>query len=274
MIDVRDIVTAADVDDYAKKRGCIVTYSFDGYKQIVEILVSKGSRDISYTHSGSMAPSVIVPIVLRLIDTICSDDDVIKYCENDVKITKELYSIMTRTYANGQVIPKIKNVIFNDPATIVFWGDGTKTVVKCQDDDWYDPEKGLAMAISKKALGNKGNYCNEIKKWLPKEEASDVQELTVIGNVKSIITNGTGATFSCELSKEASESFKKAFDTFTIPEITFEAKKATEEPDPIHKAYDILVKIAKDSNDNHRDYQVPMDDIDAVIGYLVEALGD
>ena len=67
-------------------------------------------------------------------------------------------------------MPKIKNVIFNDPATIVFWADGTKTVVQCQDDDIFDPEKGLAMAISKKALGNKGNYCNELKKWLPKEE--------------------------------------------------------------------------------------------------------
>lgn len=67
-------------------------------------------------------------------------------------------------------MPKIKDVIFNDPATIVFWADGTKTVVKCQDDDIFDPEKGLAMAITKKALGNKGNYCNELKKWLPKDE--------------------------------------------------------------------------------------------------------
>jgi len=67
-------------------------------------------------------------------------------------------------------IPTIKDVIFNDPATIVFWADGTKTVVQCQDDDIFDPEKGLAMAISKKALGNKGNYCNEFKKWLPKDE--------------------------------------------------------------------------------------------------------
>lgn len=69
-------------------------------------------------------------------------------------------------------MPKIKDVIFNDPATIVFWADGTKTVVKSQDDDIFDPEKGLAMAISKKALGNKGNYCNEFKKWLPKDEDS------------------------------------------------------------------------------------------------------
>ena len=68
-------------------------------------------------------------------------------------------------------IPAIKNVIFNEPATIVFWEDGSKTVVKCQDGDIYDPEKGLAMAISKKALGNQGNYCNEFKKWLPEDES-------------------------------------------------------------------------------------------------------
>ena len=71
--------------------------------------------------------------------------------------------------------PSIKKVIFNYPATIVFWSDGSKTVVKCQDGDIYDPEKGLAMAISKKALGNKGNYCNEFKKWLPEDE-EDVAE--------------------------------------------------------------------------------------------------
>lgn len=61
--------------------------------------------------------------------------------------------------------PEIKNVIFNDPATIVFWADGTKTVVKCQEGDIFDPEKGLTMAIAKKVYGNKGSYCNVIKKW-------------------------------------------------------------------------------------------------------------
>lgn len=61
----------------------------------------------------------------------------------------------------------IKNVIFNDPATIVFWSDGTKTVVKAENEP-FDPEKGLAMAIAKKHFGNKGNYFNEIKKWTEK----------------------------------------------------------------------------------------------------------
>lgn len=71
----------------------------------------------------------------------------------------------------GTPMYSIKNVIFNDPATIVFWTDGTKTVVKTQDNEMgdheiYDPEKGLAMAISKKALGNKHDYYHTFLHWL------------------------------------------------------------------------------------------------------------
>ena len=63
-------------------------------------------------------------------------------------------------------VPHIVNVIFNNPATIVFWSDGTKTVVKVQGKERFNKEKGLAMAIAKKTLGNKGNYYEEFKKWL------------------------------------------------------------------------------------------------------------
>ena len=78
----------------------------------------------------------------------------------------------------------IKNVIFNDPAVIVIWDDNSKTVVKCGKNDVYDPEKGLAMAISKKALGNQGNYYDIFKKWLTINAASaDSTEKThKIGN--------------------------------------------------------------------------------------------
>ena len=63
----------------------------------------------------------------------------------------------------------LMRVIYNDPATIAFWSDGTKTIVKAQPGDIFDPEKGLAMVIVKKACGNKGNYYNSFKRWLPKE---------------------------------------------------------------------------------------------------------
>lgn len=67
-----------------------------------------------------------------------------------------------------QYIPEIKNVYFNEPMTIVMWADGTKTMVQCQDDDVYSAETGLAVAIAKKALGNKGNFNNVFKKLIPK----------------------------------------------------------------------------------------------------------
>lgn len=47
----------------------------------------------------------------------------------------------------------IKHVIFDGPATIVFWDDGTKTVVKCTDDDSYSYDVGIAMATLKKIFG-------------------------------------------------------------------------------------------------------------------------
>lgn len=62
----------------------------------------------------------------------------------------------------------IKDVIFTPPATIVYWSDGSKTVVKCSEKDVFDPEKGLAMAIAKRCGGNKGSYYKEIQSWVEK----------------------------------------------------------------------------------------------------------
>ena len=67
----------------------------------------------------------------------------------------------------------ISKAVFNPPATIIIWDDGTKTVVKCGKNDVYDQEKGIAMAICKKVFGNNGNYHSIFKKWLPKTELHD-----------------------------------------------------------------------------------------------------
>lgn len=61
--------------------------------------------------------------------------------------------------------PKIERVIFHDPATIVFWRDGTKTVVKAHNEK-FDKEKGLLAAIAKKVYGNKGSFNNVIKHYV------------------------------------------------------------------------------------------------------------
>ena len=67
---------------------------------------------------------------------------------------------------------EIRKVYFNDPVTVILWADGTKTIVRAENEE-YDPEKGLAMAIAKKSLGNKGSYYETFKKWLPEEVVED-----------------------------------------------------------------------------------------------------
>ena len=66
----------------------------------------------------------------------------------------------------------IKQVIFNGPATIVYWKNGRKTVVKCQEGAVNDHEKGLAMAVARHyfcdILGM-SRYDGVFKKYLSKE---------------------------------------------------------------------------------------------------------
>ena len=81
--------------------------------------------------------------------------------------TKHSASVPKCTPKATNYLPEIKNVKFNGPATIVFWEDGTKTVVKCQDGDDYSEEVGLAMCIVKKVFGNKSKYNDIFKKWCP-----------------------------------------------------------------------------------------------------------
>lgn len=134
-----------------------------------------------------------------------------KYIDTDIKATEEL----AKRYLNSiygkkpRLVARIKNVIFNDPATIVFWSDNTKTVVKAQDEP-FDPEKGLAIAICKKALGNEGNYYNEIKKWLPKEKNE-----TIIGKVITSEATIDGIIFDEIIAtpEVVDEIFKKVTET-------------------------------------------------------------
>lgn len=76
-------------------------------------------------------------------------------------------------YILGRVLKQeIDKVIFNDPATIIKWKDGTKTVVKCRQGDIYNREVGFMMCIMKYLCGNQSNatkkfiakYCGESEK--------------------------------------------------------------------------------------------------------------
>lgn len=73
---------------------------------------------------------------------------------------------LCRTFAQGlgccggsaSVTPV--RVIYNDPATIVFWSDGSKTVAKCDEEDAYNKTIGLFMAMCKRYLGGGEAYAD------------------------------------------------------------------------------------------------------------------
>ena len=85
-------------------------------------------------------------------------------------IKKNYYS--KRSESDTNTVPTLRpaKIIFKNPATIIYWEDGTKTVTVAQNGDIFDEEKGLAIAISKKALGNNYAAGGRFKKYLNNAE--------------------------------------------------------------------------------------------------------
>jgi hypothetical protein len=103
------------------------------------------------------------------------DDDMLDYLLKDLiqERAKEAEQVLKEEEAKSakrnvkNFNKKIKKVVFNDPATIVFWKNGDKTVVKCQPGEEFDKEKGLALAIVKYMIAdNKGCFNDIFKKWI------------------------------------------------------------------------------------------------------------
>ena len=136
---------------------------------------------------------------------------------------KNMKKLIKRSMGNPKEIEK---VIFNDPATIVFWGNGDKTVIKCKNEK-FDPEKGLAMAISKRFLGNQGNYYNEFKKWLPEEETKTIvlskEEKAYLKNdietVSNVVKRAVNRLTDILLKRTTDEIVDKSFDGASAEEL-------------------------------------------------------
>lgn len=85
----------------------------------------------------------------------CSNDECDGDCENCSTRIDFMKSMNRNDRAAFNIATSpIEKVLFNEPATIVFWKDGTKTVVTCAKEDKFDRHSGLALAICKKVMGN------------------------------------------------------------------------------------------------------------------------
>lgn len=151
------------------KLGCSICYKTD-------TAVNKTDVDIYHTTLGPKHYLVewnkvrsLTEAAVPILSDVKMQIEVEKYCDEDIKQVRNLYYGLSLS---------IKDVIFNPPATIVFWMDGTKTVVKDQGEVFYDPEKGMAMAVAKKAFGNQGNYYNQFSKYLDIYEKKQEAEST------------------------------------------------------------------------------------------------
>ena len=72
----------------------------------------------------------------------------------------------------------ITKVIYNNPATIVFWSDDTKTVCKCRKPDTYNPETGLIICCLKKLVGGV-EVSRLINSWMLDREVAEKSLMTV-----------------------------------------------------------------------------------------------
>ena len=159
--------------------------NYNGYVVVFDSFCNEKSRDGSfYITRSCLQPltyreATIEPVSITYEPTYRIDETVIAAVQNGYynKVEGAKTDMNCKYNRNTGNPLEIKNVYFNDPVTVVMWNDGTKTIVRCSENDFYDPEKGLAMAIVKKAYGNDNKFHKIFKKWLPKEDDTEPENL-------------------------------------------------------------------------------------------------
>ena len=157
------------MDKELDKLGCSICYKTDTAVNTTDINIYRSTLGPKHYLVEWNKVRSLTEAAVPILSDVKMQIEVKKYCDEDIEQTKNLYYGLSLT---------IKDVIFNPPATIVFWMDGTKTVVKDQGEVFYDPEKGMAMAVAKKAFGNQGNYYNQFAKYLDIYEKKQEAEFT------------------------------------------------------------------------------------------------
>lgn len=105
------------------------------------------NEDMMAAVLGCAIGDIISDIIDDIIDETCEEDKYEFVASKNIDLEKA-----------------IDKVVFNNPATIVFWKDGTKTVTKCHDCDTFNKETGLAMCIIRKLCNNR-HYNHVFEKY-------------------------------------------------------------------------------------------------------------
>ena len=99
-------------------------------------------------HNHCQRPHLEIKAKFNVLDLNTSDMEIAHqsmYSRNKtLDFLKELFCSQAR----------VVRVVLNGPATILFWDDGTKTVVKLQNGDTDDPEKAIMAGMLKRLYPN------------------------------------------------------------------------------------------------------------------------
>ena len=115
---------------------------------------------------GSLSSNAMMP---RSFTLTTDHGGTFEITDLEVTLQPDLSGYGLSGYGKGICKEDIEKVIFNPPATIVYFSDGDKVVVKTTDDEEYQPEVGVAMAIVKKVFKERGRFKKLIYDSMPKK---------------------------------------------------------------------------------------------------------
>lgn len=146
-------------DESRSDNGCpgYIKYVNPDGRLAVQIYASTDMDSLGthYLLDPEQVVAISKPVFQRMLNA-CSKarKDVHDYMQKDSEFT-------ATPYRQFQFAPK--EIIYNDAATIVYWTDGTKTVVKCNENDEYSEYFGFIAAVAKKMYGGTGPIKQIIK---------------------------------------------------------------------------------------------------------------
>ena len=123
------------------------------------------------------------------------------------KFAKELKGAIMDTSSDVFMPEKI---IKSADRTIVFWKDGTKTIVKCADDEYYDIYSAFTAALAKKVYGSN----SQVKKIL----RTKVEEIPLSDRIRKKESEEYRRKLEARRAKEEAERPQKILEEYIDPD--------------------------------------------------------
>ena len=161
-----------DIDDRIDRGVVIYNAIYRGYRDLRDELFDLCNNSVRAYISENSDMTNAIPCEIYLIGYEELSDPFkydwhfnITLYPDDKDRLQTFKSELNRKYGLLSML-RIKRIIIRDPATIVFWEDGTKTVVKLSwadtEDGKSDIYAGVAYAIAKKLFGSNSAFKKEV----------------------------------------------------------------------------------------------------------------